>query len=129
MTNQLTDKQQKFVALYNGNATETAEMCGYSNPRIAGQRCLKHVAICNLIQEKRAQEVKPFVLDRQGRQKLWTEIAQSADESTKDRLKASELLARSEGDFLDRVAIGQDKALDPIRLVIEQINGTTKGVI
>jgi phage terminase small subunit len=99
----LTDKQQKFVDLYNGNATETAEMCGYSNPSQAGARLLKHVGICRGIQERRANEIKPFILDRQGRQKLWTDIALSADEATKDRLKASELLGKSEGDFLDRV--------------------------
>ena len=99
----LTDKQQKFVELYNGNATETAQMCGYSHPREAGTRCMKNVAICRLIQEKRAKELKPLILDRQGRQKLWTDIALSADEATKDRLRATELLGKSEGDFLDRV--------------------------
>ena len=99
----LTDKQQRFVELWTGNATETATLAGYADARNAGLRCLKNADICRQIKEKRAKELKPLILDRQGRQKLWTDIALSADEATKDRLKASELLGKSEGDFLDRV--------------------------
>jgi phage terminase small subunit len=100
---QLTDKQMRFVELYNGNATETAQIVGYSNPRIAGQRLLKDVAICSLIQERRKKEIKSDVLDRQARQKFWSDTVTNDDEDMKNRLKASELLGKSEGDFLDRV--------------------------
>ena len=100
---QLSDKQLRFVELYNGNATDTAQIVGYSNPRIAGQRLLKNVAICSLIAEKRKAEIKPHIKDRQARQKFWSDFMDNEEKDDKDRLKASELLARSEGDFLDRV--------------------------
>ena len=99
----LTDKHQKFVDLWTGNATETATLAGYADARNAGKRALKNAYICTQIKEKRAKELKPLIMDRYDRQKLWTDIAKMESEATKDRLKASELLGRSEGDFLDRL--------------------------
>lgn len=102
MARGLTNRQSKFVELWNGNPTETAEMAGYSCPKYAGIRCMKNVTICHQIQEKRAAELKPQILNRQERQKFWTDVIKDADEKIEARLKSSELLGRSEGDFLDR---------------------------
>lgn len=99
----LTDKQLKFVELYNGNATETAKIVGYADARNAGKRLLKDAYIYTQIQERRAKEIKPLIMDRIARQKLWSELAQDNDLKPLERLKASELLGKSEGDFLDRV--------------------------
>jgi hypothetical protein len=45
----------------------------------------------------------------------------------RDRLRASELLGKSEGDFLDRVALGNDSENpDPINVVLELVNGKSK---
>jgi hypothetical protein len=99
----LSDKQLKFIELWNGSPTQTAEMAGYSHPVTAGKRCMKNVAMCTRIKEKRAAEVKPLVANRIDRQKFWTETMQSAEEKIDARLKASELLGKSEGDFLDRI--------------------------
>lgn len=130
MAKRLSDKQQKFIDLWTGVATETAALAGYSNPETAGKRCMQNVQICTLIKEKRAAEIKPHVADRIERQEYWSETMRNKNEETKDRLKASELLGRSEGDFLDRVALGGgDKGTDPIRAVLETINGKTKGVV
>jgi phage terminase small subunit len=100
---QLTDKQLRFVELYAGNASEAAKLAGYSHPRMAGKRCLKDEYICTLIADKRKAEIKPHIKDRQARQKFWSDFMDNEEKDDKDRLKASELLARSEGDFLDRV--------------------------
>ena len=100
---QLTDKQLRFVELYNGNATEAAKLAGYKSPREAGTRCMRDVAICRLIQDRRSQEIKPQIKDRQARQKFWSDAMDDEERDFRDRLKASELLGKSEGDFLDRV--------------------------
>ena len=100
---QLSDKQLRFVELYNGNATDTAKLAGYSHAERAGIRNLKDVRICQAIQERRKTEIKPQIKDRQARQKFWSDFMDNEEKDDKDRLKASELLARSEGDFLDRV--------------------------
>ena len=100
---QLSDKQLRFVELYNGNATDTAKLVGYSRPDVAGTRLLKDVRICKAIQDKRSQEIHSDIMDRIALQKLWTGLALSEEEETRDRLKASEHLAKSQGLFLDRV--------------------------
>ena len=105
MANALTDKQAKFVELYNGNATEAAKLAGYSHPDTAGKRCMQNVQICTKIQERRAKEIKSLVATRQDRQKFWSDVmmANNDDEiDMKSRLRASELLGKSEGDFLER---------------------------
>ena len=100
---QLSDKQLRFIELYAGNATEAAKLAGYAHPEVQGKRLLKNVPICSLIAEKRKAEIKPHIKDRQARQKFWSDFMDNEEKDDKDRLKASELLARSEGDFLDRV--------------------------
>ena len=105
MSKRLTDRQQKFVELYTGNATEAAKLAGYSTPKTAGKRCLENVHICTLIKEKRDKECKPHVLSRIERQEYWSDVIRDTDESTANRLKASELLGKSEGDFITKHAM------------------------
>ncbi len=98
----LTERQARFVDLWNGNGTETAKMAGYSHPKDAGIRCVKHVAIGRLIRAKRASELKPEIMTRIERQRFWSKIIADPEVHIKYRLKASELLGKSEGDFIDR---------------------------
>jgi len=100
---QLSDKQLRFVELFNGNAMDTAALVGYKYPKDAGSRLLKNVEICRLIQERRSQEIKPDIMNRQELQKFWSDMAKDTEMKPLERLKASEHLAKSEGLFLDRV--------------------------
>lgn len=115
--NKLTDKQQRFVDLWTGDATETSAMAGYSAPQQAGTRALKNAVVCRLIKYIRDETLKPQIMTRQERQKFYTDIAlgkiteQVVDgkgktvqrqAKLKDRLRAAELLSKSEGDFLER---------------------------
>jgi len=99
----LTYKQSKFAELWTGNATETAKLAGYGSPKYAGILCMKNVTICHLIKEKREKEEKPHVATRIDRQAFWTETMQDSEQKIEARLKSSELLGRSEGNFLERV--------------------------
>ena len=125
----LSKKQLTFIDLFDGNGTEAARAAGYSTPETAGKRCLQNVQIRTAIEERRKKEIKPEVMTRIERQAWWTKIILDETQSMKDRLRASELLGKSEGDFLDRIALGgDDRNPNPIRLVLEKINGTTKGI-
>lgn len=89
-----------------GNATKAAVLAGYSNKtaRKQGSRLLTKGHIMNAI-EKTAQS-DPGVWTREDRQRFWTAVASGAasyqQASLKDRLKASELLGRSQADFVER---------------------------
>ena len=104
MVAKLTSKQQRFVAAYAGNATEAAIAAGYSRKTAAfiGAENLKKPQIAKAIREREAESMRPQIASREERQKFWTAIMRDEKQETRDRIKASESLGKSEGDFLDR---------------------------
>lgn len=117
MAGQLNPRQRKFAELYDGNATEAAIKAGYSPKTAAYQaaRLLKNVNIQAIIQGREKNESKKRIATRQRRQEFWTETMENGGAEMRDRLKASELLGKSEGDFLERRAGGD--APDSARLL------------
>ena len=105
----LNARQQAFVEAYAGNATAAALAAGYSerSARSQGQRLLTNDDIQDAIKAREAQRLAPTIATRQERQEFWTSVLRSEDEAMKDRLKAAELLGKSEGDFLERVEMDQ----------------------
>lgn len=118
----LTVKQQAFVEAYAGNATAAALAAGYSerSARSQGQRLLTNDDIQDAIKAREAQRLAPTIATRRERQEFWTSVLRSEDEAMKNRLKAAELLGKSEGDFLERVEM--DMTLSPAT-ILEQIRG------
>jgi len=105
MSKRLTLKQQDFIEFYAGNATEAARAAGYKNPRRAGNRLLTNVDIQNAVQARHEQDPKRTqkIANREERQTYWSKIMRDEKQSMKDRLRASELLGKSEGDFITRL--------------------------
>lgn len=124
--NRLTAKQRCFVEVYAGNATEAAIAAGYS-PKTAysiGQNNLKKVEIQKAIQARETERMGKAIATREQRQQFWTEVMESEEQPMRDRLKASELLGKSEGDFLDRVEAAIQPPIQPPlspREVMEEI--------
>lgn len=100
-----TAKQLKFIEAYKGNGMEAAREAGYSGDNgdlaVVGTRLLKNPNICKAIKERQAKEVKPLIASRHDRQKFLTDVFQDTKNSMKDRLKAVELLSKTEGDFIE----------------------------
>lgn len=121
----LTPRQQAFVDAYAGNATAAALAAGYSEKtaRSQGQRLLTNADIKDAIKEREAQRLAPTIATRQERQEFWTAVVRDEEEQMKNRLKAAELLGKSEGDFLERREItgpdGAPVALD-VRMEIRR---------
>ena len=101
----LNVKQKAFVEHFAGNAASAAEKAGYSKKtaKAQGSRLLTNADVLAAIREREKIESRTRIATRQARQEFWTDTMQDADAEMKDRLKASELLGKSEGDFLDRV--------------------------
>lgn len=118
----LNARQQAFVEAYAGNATAAALAAGYSEKtaRSQGQRLLTKNDIKDAIKARETQRLAPTIATRQERQEFWTSVLRNEDEAMKDRLKAAELLGKSEGDFLERVEM--DMTLSPAA-ILEQIRG------
>ena len=101
----LTHKQQLFVDYYEGNATEAAIKAGYSKKSapIIGHENLRKP---NIIEALKAREHNSAVYtghiqSRQERQLFWSDTIIDKNIDISARLKASELLGRSEADFID----------------------------
>ena len=123
---ELSVKQQRFVDYYDGNATQAAEKAGYKNPRSMGSENLTKPDIQHALQTRENRRRKGHIADREERQAFWTKILRGketqpavvgndgegnsivADIPPKmtDRLKASELLGKSEADFTDKLGVG-----------------------
>lgn len=111
----LTEKQRRFVEAYMGqaagNATESARLAGYEGD----SGTLRAIASENLTKpniraaiEKRINS-DPLVASRFDRQHFWTRVMIGKEfdgdqpPAMRDRLKASELLGKTQMDFVHRV--------------------------
>lgn len=101
----LTARQQAFVDAYAGNATAAALAAGYSekSARVQGRRLITKDNVAKAIKAREAQRLAPTIATRKERQEFWTAVVRDEEEQMKNRLKAAELLGKSEGDFLERV--------------------------
>lgn len=100
----LTIKQQRFIDAYDGNATAAAIAAGYSAKTAysIGQENMKKPEIIEAIRQREANRRAQSIMTREERQVFWSETIRDGGQQTRDRLRASELLGRSEGDFIDR---------------------------
>ena len=110
----LTQKQQAFIDCYTGNATEAAKLAGYSEATAysSGQRLLKQPQIAEAIRAREQERQTPNIADREQRFAFWTSVMRDTNESTRDRLRASELLAKAQGDFLIKIAEESEAHID-----------------
>ena len=103
----LTPKQQAFADYYiqTGNATEAAIQAGYSEKtaKQTGYENLTKPYIQQYIEEKQKELESNRLADITEVREFWTEAMRNPDNSMKDRLKASEMIARTSGAFLDKV--------------------------
>ena len=103
----LTEKQKKFIDYYieTGNATESCRLAGYRGNN------LDRLGHENL--RKLEKYIKPSIneLDLTRTATLeeifefWTNIIRDDETKTSDKLRASELLAKSQGAFIERVEV------------------------
>lgn len=98
----LNSRQRKFVEVYDGNGTEAARLAGYSGDdatlRSIASENLTKPNIAEAIKARESKELAPLIATRAQRQNFWTQIMNSSEEIGY-RLKASELLGRSQADF------------------------------
>jgi len=95
------------VEAFSGNASAAARAAGYSEKTAysQGERLLRNAEILSAIQERENRQLSALVADRTERQVFWTSIMRDENQRMGDRLRASELLAKANGDFLERVEL------------------------
>jgi len=89
-------QRQSYREAYNSHASDRA--ADVSASRLANKAKIKL-----RLEELRAIVISPAIADRDERLRMWSEMARDNDLKPIDRLRASELLAKAEGDFIQRV--------------------------
>ena len=124
----LTEKERRFVEAFMGeaagNATLAHKLAGYNGTdgthRAEASKLLAKPNIAAAVLER--QQGDPLIATREERQRFWTAILRGdmAEDGfdTKDRLKASELLGKASGDYLERLANPDGSALQMPALTV-----------
>ena len=104
MMRELTGKQQIFVDCYDGDAKKAAKTAKLSYDY--ARRLVTKGHILKAIRNRIDNEIRPsMIASRQERQKFWSEIMNDKNQTMKDRLRASELLGKSEMDFPNKMEV------------------------
>lgn len=111
MSKKLTTKELAFrTARMSGkNATEAAKAAGYKNPNKHAYRVDKKPAIRSFVEAKQQLAEQRAIADFNERQEFWSQTMRDKKIDLSDRHKASELLGKSQGDFIDRLKIEGDQ--------------------
>jgi len=98
-----TPKQVRFVAAYDGNAADAARKAGYKGTNqvlaVTGNDLLRNPKIAAAIAARENGKIKKLIATREERQEFWSTVMRACRHSMRDRLRASELLGKSECDF------------------------------
>ena len=101
----LTERQRKFCEAYaanGGNGTDAAIDAGYKRPDVEASRTLRIAKVADALEALRQDTTSKAIATRSERQSFWSSVMRSDEQMMKDRLKASELLGKSQVDFIDR---------------------------
>lgn len=103
----LTPKQKAFADYYiqTGNATESARKAGYKQPHVQGSQNLEKLRVQEYIIERNKVIENERIADMKEVKEFWTYMLRNETSEDKDRLKASEYIAKTNGAFLDKIEL------------------------
>jgi hypothetical protein len=103
---ELTIKQQRFVDVYDGDIKNAAVKAGLAYPYC--RRLMTFGYIKSAIRNREDTKRNNKIATRQERQEFWTKIMRgkvSKSLSNGDKMRASELLGKSEMDFVEKTVV------------------------
>lgn len=133
----LSEKQRVFCEVYagnGGNGTKAAEIAGYSKPAEQSYENLRKPHLIEYIEQLSEDARSRRIATATERQEFWTSVLRAEEPSgkdqegndtfdMKDRLKASELLGRSQMDFAEKRVIELTNPADELaRLKLLALN-------
>jgi phage terminase small subunit len=134
----LTKQQKLFVDAYDGDEVYAAKIAGYAGSdqylKTIASKLMANPKVVQAIKERSQYVAATYraIADRQERQSLWTSIMRNEDPYRKEekdsngvpipegniplpvRLKASELLGKSEADFIEKLDVSSNVTITDI---------------
>lgn len=104
----LNIKQRRFADYYieTGNATDSYLRAGYeatgNAAEVNASRLLRNAQVLEYIKERNEQLDVEFIADITETKRFWTELLRDENADMKDRLKASEYIAKTNGAFVEK---------------------------
>lgn len=121
----MTAKQQAWLTAYQSgqSATEAVITAGYMcdnrhNAQVIGNKLLKQFGALLLTDGKRAADEDARQAGIDEIRRFWASVIRDEHADTRDRLKASELAARSIGAFVERREVVQTQPFE-VRVTVE----------
>ena len=116
----LTLKQQKFAEYYaaSGKGSESVRKAGYAhkNADIEASRLLANPSVFDYLSSLTHAQTDNRIASAIERQEFWTAIMRSNEFKIEARLKASEILAKAQGDFVHKLEVSSARALSDAEL-------------
>lgn len=124
----LNERQQRFVLAYDGNATEAARKAGYEGDSntlgVTGFELLRNPNIKTAIDARMAEVKRKLIGSKLDRQKWLRDVMDDPSAKLSDKLKAAELLSKTEGDLLQKIEHSvSDSLSSAIEQTLEKKNG------
>jgi len=108
----VNQRKRAFCEAYliSGNATDAAREAGYSprSARSIGQRLLTFDDVREYLEQRNQEISAANTAQMEEVRQFWTATMRDENMKPSDRLKASELLAKTYGAFLERVEVDAD---------------------
>lgn len=126
----MSEMKRRFAELYDGNGAQSAKRAGckgdLNSCGVQAMRWLKDPEVQKLIEARRQREIRVAVADRLELQELWSGLARDGSNPLPERLRASELLARSHGMFLVRIDATVRRLELPPGLTVEELRALAR---
>lgn len=106
MVKKLTERQRRFADEYiiSANVTQAAIKAGYTAKYADSQayKLLGNLGIAEYLEERNKSIQSDKIADMEEVREFWTNTLRDNENDYKDRLKASEFIAKTNGAFIDR---------------------------
>ena len=101
----LTGRQKKFADEYlaSGNITDSARKAGYKQPHVQGFQTLDNIRVKEYIKSKAEKLENDNIASIIEVKEFWTKTMRDVETDIKERIKSSELIAKTYGAFLDKI--------------------------
>ena len=118
----LTEKQMRFCEFYSAtaNGAESAIRAGYSkaSARSIANALLTKVDVLAYVEKLTEQSRSDRIADADEIRAFWTATLRDSSVSDRDRLTASQLLAKSQGMFVDQSRVEITKEEEKPRVIV-----------
>jgi len=114
-----TIKQQRFIDLYDGDIKATSKEAKISYAY--GRNIVAQFNLNKKLKERDKRRNQKKIKSRAERQAFWSDLMTNAEKDS-DKLKASELLGRSEADFTDKIEKTHTISGSIMSLVADMVN-------